>query len=118
MGLEVMEDPDLHDESPIKIIPTPLAHMEKLQRIPIDGKTTTFYHNEGLLKGHVKGSVKYWESLFLSLISLDLFVGTDKVYADTEITGNPFYTSLKPWNRYSSNIWNFSGFLAFWGWDL
>jgi hypothetical protein len=62
--------------------------------------------------------VKLWESLFLSLISMDMFVGADKVYADPRETGNPFYTSLKFWNRNSSDMWNFPGFLQFWGWRL
>jgi hypothetical protein len=118
MGLEVIEKQVIQNDGSYKIIPAPLAPMEALQRISVNGKTISFYHNEGMLKGHVKGSVKYWESVFLSLVSLDLFVGTDKVYADTEPTQNPFYTSLKPWNRKTSNIWNFAAFLEFWGWKL
>ncbi|MBW1900725.1 MAG: hypothetical protein JRJ20_03730 [Deltaproteobacteria bacterium] len=118
MNLEIIEDPVLDNGNGFKITTALLVQMEDLKRIPIDGKTTSFYHNEGLMKGHVKGSVKYWESIFMSLVSLDLFVGTDKAYADTEVTGNPFYTSLKPWNRNSSNIWNFARFLEFWGWEL
>ena len=88
------------------------------EKIPIDGRTTSFYHQKGLLKGYVKGSVKPLESIFLSLLSLDFFMGTDKVYADSQEYGNPFYTSLKPWNRKASNIWNFAAFLEFWGWQL
>ena len=99
-------------------IATQLLPMEDLDAISIDGKTTSFYYKEGVLKGHVKGSIKYWESIFMSLFSLDLFVGMDKAYSDTELTGNPFYTSLKPWNRNSSNMWDFAGFLEFWGWRL
>jgi len=54
----------------------------------------------------------------LSLFSLDFFVGTDKVYSDCRETSNPFYTSLKPWNRKASDMWNFTEFLEFWGWRL
>jgi hypothetical protein len=43
----------------------------------------------------------------LSLPSLDLFVGADKIYADPEVSGNPFYTSLKPLRRDDSNMWFF-----------
>ena len=92
--------------------------MASLGEIPLNGTKTSFYHDRGPLKGHVKGSVKPWETLLLSLVSQDLFVGTDKVYGDSEITENPFYTSLKPWNRNSSDMWNFADFLEFWGWRL
>jgi len=118
MDLEVVERGDFDDRSAFRLIDTPLVPMDELERIPLDGETTSFYHDGGLLKGHVKGSVKLWESMFLSLPSLDLFVGTDKVYADSKVTGNPFYTSLKPWNRDASDMWDFSGFLEFWGWRL
>jgi hypothetical protein len=118
MNMEIIEDPVLDSDSGFKITNAPLARIEDLEKIPINGKTTSFYHDKGLMKGHVKGSIKYWESIFMSLISLDLFVGTDKAYADPKITDNPFYTSLKPWNRKASNIWNFAGFLEFWGWKL
>jgi hypothetical protein len=71
-----------------------------------------------VLKGHVKGAVKPLETLFMSLISLDLFVGADKAYVDTSQTENPFYTSLKPWRRKDSDMWDFFGFLWYWGWRL
>ena len=88
------------------------------EQIYIDSHHTSFYHQKGLLKGYVKGSVKPLESIFLSLLSLDFFVGTDKVYADHRESGNPFYTSLKPWNRNASDMRNFAAFLEFWGWQL
>jgi hypothetical protein len=56
--------------------------------------------------------------IFMSLISLDLFVGSDKIYADPAVSGNPFYTSLKPWRRDDSDMWDFPRFLAYWGWGL
>ena len=118
MNLEIIEEYDLNNRRDFRKIISPLAQMNELETIPIDGKTTSFYYKEGLLAGHVKGSIKIWESIFLSPISLDLFVGTDKVYGDTKVTRNPFYTSLKPWNRNSSDMWNFTRFLKFWGWRL
>jgi len=118
MNLELIENTELNGKGALEKIVAQLLPMEKLDTISIDGKTTSFYYKEGLLKGHVKGSIKYWESIFISLFSLDLFVGMDKAYSDTELTGNPFYTSLKPWNRNSSNMWNFERFLQFWGWRL
>ena len=92
--------------------------MNLLERLPLNDGTTSMYHTDGVLRGHVKGSVKPLESLFMSLISLDFFVGTDKAYADSAVTGNHFYTSLKPWRRKDSDMWDFAGFLAYWGWQL
>jgi hypothetical protein len=54
----------------------------------------------------------------MSLISMDFYVGTDKVYEDDGDYGNPFYTSLKPWNREASDMRDFPRFLEFWGWGL
>jgi hypothetical protein len=118
MNLEIIEEHDLNDRRDFQKIISPLAQMNELDKIPINGKTTSFYYKKGLLKGYVKGSIKFWESISLSLISLDLFVGADKVYADSKVTGNSFYTSLKPWNRNSSDMRNFTRFLKFWGWRL
>jgi hypothetical protein len=78
----------------------------------------SFYHREGVAKGHVKGAFKPLETLFMGLISLDFFVGTDKVYGDPRKWDNPFYTSLKPWRRSDSDMWDFAGFLRYWGWKL
>lgn len=117
MDLDVIEEQYLLNTN-FHMIYTPLAQMKELEKIPINGKTTSFYHDEGPLKGHVKGSIKLWETILLSPISMDLFVGTDKDYSDTNETGNTFYTSLKPWNRYSSDMGNFKRFLKFWGWRL
>lgn len=117
MNLEVREEKDLNAD-PFQIINMKIEAMERLEYLPADDGTTSFYYQEGVLKGHVKGSVKPWESLLMSLISMDLFVGTDKAYSDTAATDNPFYTSLKPWRRQDSNMWDFAGFLHYWGWRL
>ena len=93
-----------------------IASLERLMRP--DNSFTSLYYTEGGMKGHVKGSWKPLETLFLGIISLDFAVGTDKAYADTEITENPFYTSIKPWNRQKSDMWYFTRFLSFWGWKL
>lgn len=93
-----------------------LAPVADLERLPLPGGgSTSLFHQSGLLTGHVKGAWKPWETLLLGLVSLDGLVGMDKAYADT---GNPFYTSLKPWARQDSDLWNFPRFLAYWGWRL
>ena len=92
---------------------------ETLKKLPLaDGSLTSFYYSDWPLTGHVKGAIKPWESLLLSLVSLDFFVGMDKEYGDTRESGNPFYTSLKPWNRSASDMNNFAGYLRFNGWKL
>ena len=113
--IRIVESDTLVD---IHMFSMPLVSMNTLDTIPINGKFTSLFHEKGVLKGHVKGSVKYWETIFLSLVSLDLFVGTDKAYKDSDETGNHFYTSLKPWNRSRSDMWHFDRFLKFWGWKL
>lgn len=118
MDIAVVEEGAIRKSLDFTIVPASLKPMQELERIPLDSGTTSFYYGKGVLKGHVKGSVKPWESIFLSLPSLDFFVGTDKIYGDRKKTGNPFYTSLKPWNREASDMWYFATFLKFWGWRL
>ena len=99
-------------------IDAPLVPAGELWRVPFPGGgTTSFFHEGGLLRGHVKGSVKPWETILMSWMALDLFVGADKAF-DTARTKNPFYTSLKPWNRHASDLWDFPAFLAFHGFRL
>lgn len=118
MDLELVERKKLSNPDLFTVIMAPLLPMESLKKIPINGQTTSFYYKKWPLKGHVKGSVKPWETMLLSLISFDFFVGTDKVFGDSNITGNRFYTSLKPWNRKASDMWEFASFLKYKGWRL
>jgi len=118
MDLEIREITRLENSSRQHAIKTDLMPAKTLNHITLNGTHTSFYYKTGLLKGHVKGSVKFWETLFMGLTSLDFFVGTDKEYNSTELTDNPFYTSLKPWNRDASDMWYFERFLKFWGWKL
>ncbi len=93
--------------------------LAELKSLPLgNGETTSMFYDDWPLQGHVKGAVKPWESLLLSLVSLDLFVGMDKEYGSTAESGNPFYTSLKPWNRKASDMNDFAVFLEFYGWKL
>jgi hypothetical protein len=96
-----------------------MSDLDTLKALPLgNGALTSFYYEHWPLTGLVKGAIKPWESLLLSLVSLDFFVGTDKEYGDTRISGNPFYTSLKPWNRKTSDMNDFAAYLRFNGWRL
>jgi hypothetical protein len=102
-----------------ELMPGKLMALQSLKRLPLeDGGVTSLYYDTWPLRGHVKGSIKLWESLLLSLISFDFYVGMDKEYGDTVVSGNPFYTSLKVWNRRTSDMNNFAQFLQFLGWKL
>ena len=114
--LQVVPKETITPEATINAEMLPLDH---LRALPLaDGATTSFYYTSGPLAGHVKGAIKPWETLLLSLVSLDLFVGMDKEYGDTQASGNPFYTSLKPWNRSASDMNDFPTYLRFNGWQL
>lgn len=96
-----------------------VASQDSLRHLKTEqGRETSFYYQAWPLRGHVKGAVKWWEMLLLSIPSLDLFVGMDKEFGSTEQTGNPFYTSLQPWFRTVSDMNDFATFLAFHGWKL
>jgi hypothetical protein len=118
MDLEIVDDESLSSSQGFRSIQAPLIPTNELESIPLQGGNTSFYYDYGPQKGHVKGSMKFWETLLLSIISWDFFVGADKIYGDNEKYENPFYTSLKPWNRTASDMWNFARFLEFWGWRL
>ena len=118
MDLEIVDAESLSRSQGFRAIQAPLEPMDDLENIPLNGETTNFFYDYGPQEGHVKGSLKFWETLLLSLVSWDFFVGADKVYGDNQKYHNPFYTSLKPWNRTASDMSNFSRFLEFWGWKL
>ena len=116
MDLKVIDGPTLQSlQSDSQVRDVLLEPIENLDRLSINGDVTSFYYQEGMMKGHVKGAIKPLETIFLSWASLDLFVGTDKMYGSDD---NPFYTSLKPWNRRKSDMNDFARFLQFWGWGL
>jgi hypothetical protein len=118
MDLEIIDGQELLDSKGFRMIQAHFLPVSDLERISLNGDTTSFYYQDGRQKGHVRGSVKLWETLLMSLISMDFYVGTDKVYEDDGEYGNPFYTSLKPWNRGASDMRDFPRFLEFWGWGL
>ncbi len=116
MDLEIIDAAALKDiRSSNFVLKVSIKPSEYLTRLPINGETTSFYHASGWKKDHVKGAVKPFETLFMSWLSLDFLIGTDKVYGSVD---NPFYTSIKPWNRLRSDTNDFPRFLKFWGWGL
>lgn len=117
MDMEIVDESRL-DGMPFLKINLSIAEMDHLLHLPSDQGPISFFYEHGLRQGYVKDSFKPFEMLLLSLISLDLFVGTDKIYADPHIWDNRFYTSLKPWRREESDMWDFAGFLDYWGWRL
>lgn len=116
MGLQVVSRQSLPGG---KMQTATVRDLESLKNLSLDdGSTTSLYYQRWPLAGHVKGALKPWETLLLSVVSLDLFIGMDKEYGDTTTSGNPFYTSLKPWNRYRSDMNTFPAYLHFNGWRL
>ena len=111
MDLEIVDRADVSQPGRFFAVQAPLEPVSDLERIPLDGTTTSFYYDYGPQKGHVKRSMKFWETILLSLISWDFFVGTDKVYGDNDKYENPLYNSLKPWKRKASDMSDFAAFL-------
>lgn len=120
MDLAVVEQESLAANGDATLHKAGLAPMQSLERLELanGAGTTSFYHEKGLMQGYVKGAIKPWESLFMSGLALDFFVGTDKAYYGDPKRGRPFYTSLKPWYRAESDVRDYGRFLAFWGWRL
>lgn len=127
--VQVVVRADVHRVEDLRVVPRGAAlgpgqpaevvSLETLNMLPLDdGTFTSFYYEHWPLTGHVKGAIKPWETLSLSLVSLDFFIGMDKEYGDAGISRNPFYTSLKPWNRKSSDMNDFAAYLRFNGWKL
>lgn len=116
MDISIIDRSTIIDNS--NAVPVEIAPMKALKNVPLDGRTTSFFHERGFRQGYVKGSFKPFELLLMSWWTLDLNVGVDKDFGDHRQTGTVFYTSLRPWQRSASNMWNFADFLHFWGWRL
>lgn len=116
MDIQLRETRELATQ--FRPVHAPLAAMESLKHLPLGVGTTSFYENDGPRRGYVKGTYKPFEALLMSWWALDPHVGVDKELGDPRETGTVFYTSLKPWHRTASDMWNFAEFLRFWGWRL
>lgn len=118
MDIEVQTLEQIKRHNPVT--PLSIAPVADLMTLPLgdDGSTTPFFETSGSRQGYVKGSYKPFERLLISWWSFDWRVGEDKAFGDKSETGTVFYTSLKPWNRQSSDMWPFAEFLEFWEWGL
>ena len=128
--LQVWVRADVHRVMDIRVVPREMPRqapertaeivgLESLQALPLGtGRVTSFYYEHWPLTGHVKGAIKPWETLALSLVSMDFFIGMDKDYGATTAGATRFYTSLKPWNRSASDLNDFATYLHFNGWKL
>jgi hypothetical protein len=113
MDAEVFTGPAPWPSRPLAILP-----MESLHALDGPAGGESFFVEEGIRRGHVRGSRKPFEMLLMGWWALDPFVGEDKDLGPEEKTGTRFYTSLKFWARDSSNMADFARFLRYWGWRL
>jgi len=105
--------------SPEPWVRIPLHPLEELKHLPLkSGGTTSFYETKGCRAGHVKGSFKSRERLFMSWWTLAWTIGQDKYLGTDKNDGPVFYTSLLPWARKASDMRDFASFLRYWGWNL
>lgn len=95
-----------------------LFPMNYLYQLPYKGSTESFFEMDGVREGYVRDNIKVLERLFISWWAFDLHVGEDKAYGSADTSGTIFYTSLKFWDRKSSDLKNFPAFLSYWGWKL
>jgi len=102
-----------------RVIPMAMRSAEDLLALPLpDGGTTSFFYESGRKQGYVKNTRKPFERLLMSWWALDWNIGVDKRLGPAAETGTVFYTSLKPWAREASDLWNFPAFLRYWGFTL
>jgi hypothetical protein len=104
-------------KSCVKTIPMPQLPLVALHALPFGEATTSFFYPDGPKQGYVRNNKKILERLFISWWAFDLYVGEDKEYG-SNATEPVFYTSLKFWQRQSSDLRDFPNFLHYWGWDL
>ena len=93
--------------------------LDNLKQLPTgENQHTSFYEASGSRSGHVKGSYKSRERLWMSWWALAWNIGQDKYLGKDKDDGPVFYTSLKPWARDASDMRDFAKFLHYWGWGL
>lgn len=101
------------------LVEVPLLPMSALEQLEADtGGFRSLFVAAGERQGYVEGSFKPWERLLIGWWALDWRVGEDKKLGISKDDGPVFYTSLKPWARQASDLRDFGGFVAYWGWRL
>jgi len=94
-----------------------LRPLSDLRRLPVpQGGLSSFFAESGPHRGYVRGSSKPMERLLMSWWAWDWQIGVDKRLGRNRGDGLPFYTSIKPWQRQTSDMRDFGAFLEFWGW--
>ncbi|MCW8893381.1 MAG: hypothetical protein OQK50_06150 [Deltaproteobacteria bacterium] len=115
-GLSLLSEDDILLRS--NVVTAALQPMKALRELPFGKAEVSFFETEGARKGYVRNSQKPLERLLMSWWLLDWRVGEDKDLGPKELTGTVFYTSLKPWARGKSDLWDFENFLQYWGWKF
>lgn len=117
-----VSDVNVADGDILKISADPvimdLLPMQALHNLPYRDQPVSFFATDGSRAGYVKDNTKILERLLISWWAMDLYVGEDKAYGKDDKSGAVFYTSLKFWDRKASDLKDFPGFLAYWGWQF
>lgn len=92
------------------------APMERLKHLPLGDGETSFYYEDGDMKGLVKGAYKRTEALLLGAWIGDGRVGQDRIYGPNEEVPRGFYTTINPADKSESDMWDYRKFLAQNGW--
>jgi len=94
---------------------TRLAPLASLADLPIgDGMAESAFDQQGYLRN----AKKPLERMLMSWWALDWQIGVDKRLGRSRDDGQPFYTSLKYWDRNASDMRSFGDFLAYWDFKL
>lgn len=121
-GTHRVKDIWLSDTCSLKkynIVKAEIQSLVSLEKLPLKNYgTTSFYETSGPREGYVKGSFKIRERILMSWWAFDWRVGEDKKFGKDKNDGILFYTSLKPWDRETSDMRNFVTFLKYWKWKL
>jgi len=92
-----------------------LAPLASLVDLPTgDGRVASAFDEQGYLRS----AQKPLERMLMSWWALDWQIGVDKRLGQSREDGQPFYTSLKYWDRNASDMRSFGDFLAYWDFKL
>jgi hypothetical protein len=93
-----------------------MSPIEQLRHLPLGEGETSFYYEDGDMKGLVKGAYKRGEALLLGAIMRDGRIGQDRIYASEEELPRGFYTTINPTKKEDSDMWDYRAFLEQNGW--